>query len=84
MFSFQEVSSKLHGSRAFQKILQDCLANEHYEEIIADYVGSNIVKPIWLYIYVASAAIQAQRVNLLKWREETILKVYQVCCLTFF
>jgi len=77
--SFQEASKKLIGSYSFHKTLKHCLEDNNYIEIISDYVGSSIVKPIWLYIYALNIAIQLQRVNLLKYKNEPTLKVYQVC-----
>jgi hypothetical protein len=78
-YSFQEASKKLMGFYSFHKTLKHCLEDNNYIEIISDYVGSSIVKPIWLYIYALNIAMQLQRVNLLKYKNEPTLKVYQVC-----
>ncbi len=77
--SFQEVSKQLIGDNVFHKTLKTCLQENNYIEIISDYVGSNIIKPIWLYIYVSDKTIQSQRVKLLKDNNKSTLKVYQVC-----
>jgi hypothetical protein len=77
-YSFQEASKKLIGSNSFHQTLNDCLQHNNYIEIISDYVGSNIVRPIWLYIYVLNTTMQSQRVKILNYNKGPILKVYQV------
>ncbi len=51
--------------------------------MVSDYVGSSIIKPIWLYVYVVNKTMQSQRVKLLKYNNEPTLKVYQVCVCFF-
>ncbi|CAF4499513.1 unnamed protein product [Rotaria sp. Silwood1] len=77
VFGFQEASKKMIGLNTFHKTLKTCLENENYVEIISDYVGSNIVKPIWLYIYASNIIVKSQRVKLLKCGNKPTLKVYQ-------
>jgi hypothetical protein len=77
-YSFQEASKKLIGSNLFHKTLKHCLQDNNYIEIISDYVGSSIVKPIWLYIYVLNTTMQLQRVKILNYNKGSTLKVYQV------
>ncbi len=77
--SFQEASKKLIGDNAFHKTLKNCLEKNNYIEMVSDYVGSNIIKPIWLYIYVAKETMKSQRVELFRYNNKPTLKVYQVC-----
>jgi len=58
--------------------LKQCLQDNNYIEIVSDYVGSSIIKPIWIYIYISNTTMQSQRVKLLKYKKESTLKVYQV------
>ncbi|CAF0730541.1 unnamed protein product [Adineta steineri] len=77
IFGFQETSKKLIGSNSFRKTLTKCLKNKNYIELLSDYVGSNINKPIWLYIYIPNKTMQSQRVNILTLNTERTLKIYQ-------
>ncbi|CAF4242364.1 unnamed protein product [Rotaria socialis] len=76
VFGFQEATKTVVGSNSFHKTLKNCLQNENYTAIISGYVGSAILKPIWLYIFASDRIGKSQRVNLLKFKEEYILKVY--------
>ncbi|UJR23545.1 hypothetical protein I4U23_026534 [Adineta vaga] len=77
VFGFQEAAKKIFGSNSFHKTLKKCLQSNHYTMILSDYVGSDLIKPIWLYMFVSTTMLQSQRVNLLKINTELTMKVYQ-------
>lgn len=76
---FQEAAKKVFGANNFHKRLTTCLQQRGYVKILSDYVGSDLIKPIWLYIYVrSSSASQPQRVHLLDINGAATLRVSPV------
>ncbi|CAF0900187.1 unnamed protein product [Adineta ricciae] len=77
VFGFQESAKKVFGSYSLHKTIIQCLQNHQYTMILSDYVGSNVIKPIWLYLFVTNVILQSERLHLLTINGETTLKVYQ-------
>ncbi|CAF0791021.1 unnamed protein product [Adineta ricciae] len=77
VFGFQESSKKVFGSYSLHNTIIQCLQNHQYTMILSDYVGSSVIKPIWLYLFATNVILQSERLHLLTINGETTLKVYQ-------